>query len=446
MARFLISTMPGYSHISQVGVVARALVARGHQVWWHTHTDYQAAVEACGAQFTRASPAAIPRFFADPTESSSTRDARAGRRRALAGLRADLQHLFVETMRAQYEDYRALLPTIRPDVFIADLLTLGPNLLAETTGIPWAMVGMSTFSLAGPDVGPFSFGFPPANDPPTRLAYRLLHWFFGQVLMRSVNQYTNALRAELGLPKLPNGTMFLDQQLSPYLYLQGTTPSFEYPRRRLPPQVHFVGPLIRTPPTHFTPPVWWPDLMNKTVVHVAQGTVAIEPETLILPTLQALAKEPVLVVAVTGGLPIAQLGARLPTNARVAPFLPYDALLPHTTVMVTNGGYGGVQRALMHGIPLVAAGKSEEKAEICARIGWSGVGINLNTHRPTPTQIRTAVRRVLKESHYHIRARTMQQDFAHYDAGPTAAILLERLATTKRPVLRDTEPAWKGVL
>ncbi len=254
------------------------------------------------------------------------------------------------------------------------------------------------------------------------------------------------MRAPLGLRALPRGTMFLDQQLSPYLYLQGTVPCFEYPRRQMPPQVHFVGPLLGGSAAPFTPPAWWPELTAaKTVVHVAQGTVATEPESLILPTLQALAQEPVLVVAVTGGLPVAHLGTRLPANVRVAPFIPYSALLPHTTVMVTNGGYGGVQMALAHGVPLVAAGKSEEKAEVCARIGWSGVGINLKTHRPTPTQIRSAVRRVLNESHYHIRARRIQQDIARSDAGSTAAALLERLAATRRPVLRETEPAWAGL-
>ena len=90
----------------------------------------------------------------------------------------------------------------------------------------------------------------------------------------------------------------------------------------------------------------------------------------------------------------------------------------------------------------MAIGKSEEKAEVCARIGWSGVGINLNTHRPTPTQIGSAARRGLNESHYHIQARRIQQDIARYDAGSTAAALLERLAATRRPVLRGTEPAW----
>jgi UDP:flavonoid glycosyltransferase YjiC (YdhE family) len=42
-------------------------------------------------------------------------------------------------------------------------------------------------------------------------------------------------------------------------------------------------------------------------------------------------------------------------------------LLPHVDAMVTNGGYGGVQQALAHGVPLVVTGDSEDKPEVAAR-------------------------------------------------------------------------------
>ena len=45
-----------------------------------------------------------------------------------------------------------------------------------------------------------------------------------------------------------------DETLSPYLYLQPTVPSFEYPRRDLAPQVHFVGPLLPPVPAGFELP------------------------------------------------------------------------------------------------------------------------------------------------------------------------------------------------
>ena len=51
--------------------------------------------------------------------------------------------------------------------------------------------------------------------------------------------------------------------------------------------------------------------------------------------------------------------------------------------MVTNGGYGAVQRALTTGVPLVVAGDTEDKPEVAARVEWFGAGVNLRTGAPT---------------------------------------------------------------
>jgi UDP:flavonoid glycosyltransferase YjiC (YdhE family) len=103
--------------------------------------------------------------------------------------------------------------------------------------------------------------------------------------------------------------------------------------------------------------------------------------------------------------------------------------------MVTNGGYNGVQIALANGVPLVAAGTSEDKPEVCARVAWAGAGLNLRTARPSQEQLRRAVRTVLATSSYRQRAKTLAAEIARHDAPTEAAILLERLATTRQPVL-----------
>jgi MGT family glycosyltransferase len=182
-------------------------------------------------------------------------------------------------------------------------------------------------------------------------------------------------------------------------------------------------------PTHFNPPDWWSDLETfKPVIHVTQGTVATRSSELLVPTLQALADEDVLVIATTGGKSLESLGlARLPANARVAPFIPYAKLLPRVDVMITNGGYGGVQAALAHGIPLVVAGATEDKPEIARRVAWSGVGIDLRTGTPTAREVRAAAQTLLNDSRYRQRARCLQKVISAYDAPRRAAEVIERL-------------------
>ena len=247
-------------------------------------------------------------------------------------------------------------------------------------------------------------------------------------------------RAELGLPRSAR-TIFEDN-LSPYLHLHGATPGFEYPRRQLPGQVHWVGPLRPDPPVHWVPPPWWPDVTEsrRPVVLVSQGTIRADVTELIVPTLRALAGLDVTVVLTSGlaqpGAVAAVLGDRLPDNARLARFLPYAVLLPHVDVFVTNGGYTGVTLALAHGIPMVQAGETEEKPDIGARIDWSGVGVRLGTTRPSPAAVRRAVLRLLAEPAYRLAAQRLQAEMATHDAGREGAALLLRLAETGEPVLR----------
>jgi UDP:flavonoid glycosyltransferase YjiC (YdhE family) len=231
--------------------------------------------------------------------------------------------------------------------------------------------GISALTAMSRDTAPFGLGLPPASAALGHLRNRVLKWAFTHLLFRDVNAYYDRMRARVGLP--PSRRGLLDDALVADLYLQGTTPAFEYPRTDLPPQVHFIGPFVPEPGRDFVPPAWWDELLahRRPAVHVTQGTQQTDPEQLLIPTLRALAEEDVLVLATTGGKPAESVRLDpLPANVRLERFIPHAHLLPHVDAMVTNGGYGGVQTALGHGVPLVAAGRTEEKPEVCAR----GVG------------------------------------------------------------------------
>ena len=115
--------------------------------------------------------------------------------------------------------------------------------------------------------------------------------------------------------------------------------------------------------------------------------------------------------------------------------MPFAALLPRVDAMVTNGGFGGVQFALAHGVPLVVGGTTEEKPEVNNRVAWAGAGIDLRENDPSPGQVRDAVRRVLGDPGFRQAAQRVQADYARHDAAREAATLLEALAATGKPVL-----------
>ena len=430
MVHFLIGTIPVVGHVSPVIPIARELVNRGHQVCWYSGGAFQAVIEATGARFApiRAGldysyPENVPQAYIDQRNAL----------RGAAQLKFDLKHFFIDAAVGQVEDLKAILRDFPADVLLADFCFLGAAWLHEQTGLPWAGVGISVLASSSRDTAPFGLGLKPDASAFGQFRNRSLNWLTQQMLFREVTTYTNQVRSRLSLPPCP--TSFFNT-LSPFLHLAGTVPQFEYPRRDLPAQVHFVGPLLAATATDFTPPAWWNDLKgNQPVVLVTQGTVATDPQALIVPALRALAQENVLVVATTAGRSI-DLPEGIPANARIESFIPFSELLSDVDVMITNGGYNGVQMALAQGVPLVAAGQSEDKPEICTRIEWSGVGINLKTDKPTVQQIRSAVSKLLKDSRYKSRAQDFQIAIAQCNAPVLAATRLEQLANTKQPVLR----------
>ncbi len=177
----------------------------------------------------------------------------------------------------------------------------------------------------------------------------------------------------------PLPMFILDSGLLADRYISPTVPEFDYPRSDLPANVRYVGAVHPGPSEGFRLPPWWSQLDgDRPVVHVTQGTIDnADLGRLLEPTIDALGGEDVIVVATTGGRAVSQLDVPLPMNTYVAEYIPHDVLLPKVDVMVTNGGYGAVQRALSMGVPLVVAGNTEDKPEVAARVAWTGAGVNL---------------------------------------------------------------------
>jgi MGT family glycosyltransferase len=431
MARILIGTAPIIGHVNPFVPLARALVARGHEVRWTTSATFREPIEATGVRF-------VPSEHARDFKEFRREDFVVGgeKLQGVAALKVDIKHGFIDNAPRQLRDLQTITRDFQPNLILGDPGFIGGLFYAELTGMPFAALNVLPLGLSSRDTAPNGLGLPPDASPLGRLRNRALNWAVEHVIFRDVQQHWNQVRAGLALP--PTGWL-MDVAKSVSLYMQPSAPGFEYPRSDLPANVHFIGMLPAQAPQGWTPPAWWGDMDSSTpIVHITQGTVANASPELIVPSLEGLADEDVLVVVSTGGRPVEALGlGKLPANARIASFISYPDLLPRTAAMVTNGGYGGVQMALSHGVPLVVAGTTEDKPEVAARVAWSGAGINLKTAAPTPAQVRDAVRALLDGQRYRTGAQALQAEYARYDAIALGVELLERLAATGRPVLRN---------
>ena len=429
MSRFLFATTPADGHTLPALPIARALIERGHSVRWYTGAKYAERIMALGADYAPMSDhdysiGEFDDFFPDRAGLTGP-----------ATLKFDLAFTLAVPTRTHARDLLALLKAESADVVVGDSCLLAGPLVSELGGPPFAALGITVLAMPSRDLPPFGFGLGPARNPLSRLRNAALHRFARTVLFRPMMETVNGIRAEHGLPATQD--VVFDQPMRRELYLQLGTEGFEYPRPDLPANVRFVGPPRPLSDPGWEPPAWWPELEKADrVILVNQGSVATQPHELLQPALAALAGENALVIAVTGGRNPAELGS-VPDNARIERFVPFDRLLPHVDVLVTNGGFGAVQLALAEGVPIVAAGQSEDKIEVSARVGHSGVGINLRTQHPRRDFIVAAVRQILDDDRYRRRALELAAEIAAAGRESAAADELEQLArVAKAPAVQ----------
>jgi MGT family glycosyltransferase len=423
MATYLLCSSPIYGHVVPQVEIGRYLAGQGHAVRVLTGSRFKDMVTDAGLEFI-----ALPEVcdFDDRDLDSSF----PGRvhKKGLDRLRFDMAEVFINPLPYQYRALREELDRTPVDAVLAESSFVGAValVLRNEPRPPVLFSGIIPLAFSSRDTAPFGAGLPPLPTKAGVLRNLVLNALMQKVVFRTTQRVASRkMKSVAGVP-LP--VHFLDSSSLADRFLQFTCPGFEYPRSDLPRNVRFVGPVLPRGTTGFTPPDWWDDLQGgRPVIHVTQGTIDNKDlSRLILPSLRALADMDVLVVATTGGTPLP--AGEVPPNARVADFLPHDQLLPHVDVMITNGGYGGTQRALAQGLPLIVAGDREDKPEVAARVAWTGAGINLRTGTPTPGTIAKAVRKVLSDPSYRDAAGRLAGEFARYEALPGIA---HELATTQ---------------
>ena len=424
MAHFLVMTGPYRGHLEPMAPIVRRLIERRHEVVWITGRTYQEKVESTGAGFhplpEEIDPGEMEVYDFHPKLAELKR---------LAQVRYWTKHVFLDACVQEIEVIDSALSTFPADVLLGDSVSWGLYFKSEMGGPPCTCISLLPGSLPSPDTAPWGLGLLPGKNILAKIRNQLLNFLMYRVLLRDITTYANHVRGRLGLMPY-DCTLFSAMPLKIDLCMQISTPAFEYYRSNELAHLHYIGPIIPQADHSFQRPNWWQDLNDsRPVILVNQGTMAKNLDDLIVPTIKGLEDEQMLVVAV----PVKQGQLQtLPAHIRAEPFIPFDHLLPHVDVMVTNGGYGGTQWALAHGIPLVVAGETEDKIEVAARVEWAGVGVNLRKQRPSPQAVRDAVNEVLTNPIYRENAKRVQDDFDKYDAPIQAAELLEALAQTEQ--------------
>lgn len=392
--RALVAAFGDPGHAFPAIALARELARRGHEVDVETWERWRGPVEELGLGFSAAEEY---RVFPPPPPDGS-----AGPNAASAA--------------------RALLPMIeerRPDVVVSDILTLAPTLAAEAAGVRRATLIPHVYPVHESGLPFFGLGMRAARTAIGRVAWRAGEPVLEAGLRRGRTEM-NETRAELGLPPQER----FHGGISEGLAMVATYPQLEYPRR-WPAHVRITGPMLFELPY---PEIELPE-GDGPLVLVAPSTSHDPEHRLVRTALEALADEPVRVVATTNREGAnARPTMEAPANAVVVSWLSYSQVMPLASAVVCHGGHGTVARALAEGVPVVVSPAIGDMAENGARVAWAGAGLMLPGRLLRPGSLRLPVRRLLGDDRFRRGAEEIAAWGRKNRGAPRGAELVERYA------------------
>jgi MGT family glycosyltransferase len=411
--KILIATAPFDGHFNPLTSIAMDLLSKGHDVRWYAGSSYAPKLEKLS----------IPHFpfrrarEVNQDNMNTIYPERVKLKGALNRIKFDLIHLFLCNTTSYFEDIQEIYHTdFAFDCMLCDSAFVALQLVKEKLGVPVFSFGIMAMMEDSRDVPPHGTAMTPASSSLGKFFTRQLNKLMNRMVLKESTAYYNAILTKYGLEPV-DLNIFNVPSKKATLYLQSGVPGFEYYRSDLSPSVRFIGPLLpykKTISKVFT----HQDLLGKyeKVILISQGTVDNkQPEKLIIPSLEALKDKNYLLIVATGYSKTEQLRKLYPQkNILIEDFVDFDYLLPKVDLFICNGGYGSVMLSLSHGVPILAAGVHEGKNEICARIGYFNLGINLKKEKPTPAEINEGAEEMLSVSVYKSKVQKLSQEFGRY--------------------------------
>lgn len=337
--------------------------------------------------------------------------------------RAALKHTLAIGARAadaMLEVGPALLRASGVTALVVDQASFPGGTIADQVGIPFATVCNALLLHPDPNVPPYFTHWYPRDVWWARIRNRIA-WAGLNRLYAPIVTRIQAHRRRLGLP-VPTG---LAEVWSTMLQISQQPELFEFPRRELPTQVRFVGPLWL--PGGYQPVSFpWELLDGRPLIYASLGTLQnriTETFRVIVEACDGLDAQ--LVLSTGRGVTPDKLG-NLPGHPVVVDYAPQLELLRRSTLAVTHAGLNTVLDAMTTGTPLVAVPITNEQPGIAARVAWIGAGEVIANPQVTPQALRAVVARVRSNQSYRMAAERVRDAIEVAGGAPCAAELIEQ--------------------
>ncbi|WP_210272665.1 glycosyltransferase [Chthonobacter rhizosphaerae] len=413
------------SHVSAIEAIAEALVARGHRATLVHRPDVRGFVGSPALGFAPVGERT------HPPGSLAAVIARAARPGGPFGIRRVVADM-VDATDLLCREAPAVLSGLGVDAVVTDQMEAAGGLVAEHLGVPFVSVACALPVNREPAVPLPVLSWP--YDPSERGLARNRggEWVSG-FLMKPHEDAVAAWAERLGVRPRRR----LDEGLSPLADVVQLVRRFDFPRTRLPPHVHYVGPFRRPGDDHRDLPF---ESSGRPLVFCSLGTLQGGRARLLRTAAKAARSLGAEVLVAHCGLLSDREAARIPADHVVA-FAPQRAVIARAAVIVTHGGLNTVMDALSFGVPMLVLPIAFDQPGMAARVRHAGVGLVADHRLLTASRTARALHRLLSEDGFRSRARAFADDVATAGGAERAADIILQAVRTGSPVRAEPVPS-----
>lgn len=397
MSRIAIATIGSLGDLHPKIAIALELRARGHEIIFATHQEYQAKIAALGFKFQRLRPDNTA--LNDPEEMARMMDLRTGTEYVIC-------NWIGENLKDTYDDLLACCHDV--DLLIAGEAVVAARILAEKQNIPWVLVVLqpiSFLSIYDPPVIPLlpqlsklsQFG-----SVVSRLIIKL-----SKLVAQSWADPVHQLRQELELPPL-KGNPFIDDKYSPYLVLAAFSSVLGKPQPDWAPNTLLTGCACYDGSQENS------QLAPELQQFLATGTAPI------IFTLGSAAvmspgkfyQESIAAAKILKRRAILLIGKNPPppglTKDIIAfNYAPYSEIFPYGEVIVHQGGIGTTTQALRAGCPTLIMPYSHDQPDNAARVQRLGTSRTIAREHYTAQRVAQELNKLLTNPDYQTQAQAI---------------------------------------
>lgn len=408
--------VPG--HLNPMVALADAIRTRGHRVTFFLLGKPPLSISEAGFEIVALGGTVFPAdvYQAEFQKLGSLQD------------RAALKHTLAIGARAadaMLEVGPAVVRASGMTTLVVDQASFPDGTVADQVGIPFATVCNALLLHPDPNVPPYFTHWYPRDVWWARIRNRIA-WAGLNRLYAPIVTRIQAHRRRLGLP-VPTG---LADVWSTTLQISQQPELFEFPRRELPTQVRFVGPL-RLPGGYLPVSFPWELLDGRPLIYASLGTLQNRMAGMFRVIAEACEGLDSQVVISTGHGVSPEMLGNLPSRPIVVSYAPQLEVLRRSTLAITHAGLNTVLDAMATGTPLVAVPITNEQPGIAARIAWIGAGEVIANPQVTPQALRAAVVRVRSNQSYRTAAERVRDAIEVAGGAPCAAELIEQRLALK---------------